>query len=549
VLGKGGMGVVYRAEQTSLRRIVALKMIKDDRHLSEDARRRFQVEAEAIARFSHANIVQVYEVGEHNRLPYMALEYCPGGSLATSLAGQPLPADDAAELVATLARAVAAAHKKDIIHRDLKPANVLLAEDDTPKITDFGLARRLDEVGHTQSGAIVGTVSYMAPEQAGGGKAGKPADIYGLGAVLYELLTGRPPFKAATVLETLHQVLQNAPAPPSQLNPSVPATLEAICLRCLEKDPAKRYGSALELAEALRSFQEGANQVAFGPAPPCHPTAEALRGFREGDNPKAKPAARDRSRRRWLRAGLRIGPLSGGYSCTVGVAVGAGLAILALVLISSLTEKQHALRTAGAVPILSPVEILSLEVMHIANVKDEADERGVLGKDSFDARVGDHMTLQARLSRPAPALLIAFRADGTEEPFFPAKPAQAPPLTDQPRYPWVDDRGAEYSLDEGEGMHVFAVVVLRRPLSFSVWRAQRGAAPWRHFDAKRALVLLDDGSMTDRLTEIDQHGKRGAGKHAPDKQPLVALTDWLRQAPDVEAVTALAFAVLPKAKP
>jgi WD40 repeat protein len=258
-LGRGGMGVVYRARQTRLGRTVALKMILSGAHAGAADLARFRTEAEAIARLQHPNIVQVFEVGEHQGLPFFSLEYCPGGSLERKLGGTPLPAQEAAALVAVLARAMQAAHQKGVIHRDLKPANVLLAEDGTPKVTDFGLAKKLDEAGQTATGAVMGTPSYMAPEQAGGRNAiiGPPCDVYALGAILYECLTGRPPFRGPTTMETVMQVLADDPVPPRQLQSGVPKDLETICLKCLQKDAARRYPSAGALAEDLRRFQAG----------------------------------------------------------------------------------------------------------------------------------------------------------------------------------------------------------------------------------------------------------------------------------------------------
>jgi serine/threonine-protein kinase len=252
------MGVVYRARQTKLGRLVALKMILSGAHAGEAGVARFRTEAEAIARLQHPNIVQVYEVGEQAGLPYFSLEFCGGGSLEKKLSGTPLPPGKAAALVETLARAMQAAHAQHVIHRDLKPANVLLTEDGTPKITDFGLAKKLDEAGQTQSGAILGTPSYMAPEQAGGQskELGPMCDIYALGAVLYECLTGRPPFKAATPLDTVLQVISDEAVPPTQLQSKVPRDLETICFKCLRKEPARRYESAAALADDLRRFAE-----------------------------------------------------------------------------------------------------------------------------------------------------------------------------------------------------------------------------------------------------------------------------------------------------
>ena len=260
VLGRGGMGIVYQARHRRLQRQVALKMILAGGHAGPQELARFRTEAEAVARLQHPNIVQIYEVGEQHGLPYCALEFVDGGSLARKLAGTPLPPQQAANLVATLADAMHAGHQRGIVHRDLKPDNILLTADGTPKITDFGLARKLDGgAGHTASGAIVGTPSYMAPEQARGrGKeVGPAADIYALGAILYECLTGRPPFKAATPMDTVLQVIYDEPVPPRQFQPAVPRELETICSKCLRKEPAHRYGSAAALADDLKHYLNG----------------------------------------------------------------------------------------------------------------------------------------------------------------------------------------------------------------------------------------------------------------------------------------------------
>src|SRR5262249_37459442 len=229
-------------------------------HAGARQRLRFSGEAEAAARLHHPNIVQVYEVGEQYGCPYFSLEYVDGRGLNEVLSDSLPPPPEAAALVGRLARAVDYAHRKGVIHRDLKPGNVLLASDGTPKITDFGLAKLLDEGAPlTVSGDVLGTPSYMAPEQAAGKskEIGPAADVYALGAILYELLTGRPPFLGTTPLDTILQVLSDEPVPPSRLQRKLPRDLETICLKCLHKDPHKRYGSALELAEDLERFQEG----------------------------------------------------------------------------------------------------------------------------------------------------------------------------------------------------------------------------------------------------------------------------------------------------
>jgi WD40 repeat protein/serine/threonine protein kinase len=296
-LGRGGMGVVYKARHLRLGRLVALKMILAGSHASDTELARFRREAEAVARLQHPNIVQIYEVGEVDGCPFFALEYVDGGSLANHLDGTPLPSRPAAQLVQTLASAMHFAHQRGIVHRDLKPANVLLSGHVTadhadptdkedggqrqsgpspsslirthprdprfsffPKVTDFGLAKQLDsQDGQTLTGSILGTPCYMSPEQAAGRNRliGPATDVYALGAILYELLTGRPPFKAETPMATTLQVIQGEALPPARLNPTVPRDLETVCLKCLEKDPQRRYATAAALAEDLGCFLQG----------------------------------------------------------------------------------------------------------------------------------------------------------------------------------------------------------------------------------------------------------------------------------------------------
>lgn len=264
-LGRGGAGVVYKAWQTGLRRLVALKVLVSGASAGAAELARFQSEAEAVARLRHPHIVPIHEVGQADGRPYFVLEYLPGGSLASRLAKEPVQPRQAAEMVRTLARAIHFAHQNGILHRDLKPGNILLDADGTPKVADFGLAQRLQleaavlQDRLTPTGAILGTPSYMAPEQAAGRTRhlGPAADIYALGGILYETLTGQPPFLGTTITETLFLVLDAEPIPPRRLNPQVPRDLETICLRCLQKRPASRYASAAELADDLERFLDG----------------------------------------------------------------------------------------------------------------------------------------------------------------------------------------------------------------------------------------------------------------------------------------------------
>jgi serine/threonine-protein kinase len=249
-VGRGGMGIVYRARQGSLHRTVALKVIQ------RGERARFQFEAEAAAKLEHPNIVPVYGVGEHDGQPYLCMKYVEGTTLARLVADNPLPPREAARYVALVARAVHHAHDNGILHRDLKPANVLLDRQGRPYVTDFGLAKQVGGPQLTASNAILGTPSYMPPEQASGqrGQLSPASDVYSLGAILYELLTGRPPFRAATPVDTLLLVLDQEPVPPRQLNPRVDRALELICLKCLQKHADLRYPSAAALADDLDRF-------------------------------------------------------------------------------------------------------------------------------------------------------------------------------------------------------------------------------------------------------------------------------------------------------
>jgi WD40 repeat protein len=255
-LGRGGMGVVYRARDIRLNRLVAVKMLLPGGHASPELLARFKREAETVARLQHPNVVQIHSVGEHEGQPYFVMEYVGGGSLAARLDGAPWHPRDGARLIEVIARGVEAVHALGVIHRDLKPGNILLAADGTPKLGDFGLAKDLDGDSRlTRTDNVLGSPSYMSPEQAEGGVGVGPAsDVYSLGAIYYELLTGRPPFRGASVLETLDQVRTAEPVMPSRLVPGLSRDAETIALRCLEKSPGRRYGSAGELAEDLRRF-------------------------------------------------------------------------------------------------------------------------------------------------------------------------------------------------------------------------------------------------------------------------------------------------------
>ncbi len=259
-LARGGMGVVFEARQLSLNRKVALKMILAGQLADDIDVKRFYTEAEAAANLDHPGIVPIFEVGQHEGQHYFSMGFVQGQSLSQRLAQGPLPARESAELIRRVSEAIEYAHGRGVIHRDLKPANILIDAKGNPRVTDFGLAKKVQgDSGLTGSGQIMGTPSYMPPEQAGGkrGEVGPGADVYSLGATLYALLCGRPPFQAAMAMDTVIQVLTDEPVPPRRLNPSIARDLETICLKCLQKEPAKRYHSAAALALELARFLAG----------------------------------------------------------------------------------------------------------------------------------------------------------------------------------------------------------------------------------------------------------------------------------------------------
>ena len=266
-IARGGMGIVYQARQLSLNRLVAVKVLLSGPLASATDLQRFRAEAEAVANLQHPNIVAVHEVGEHAGQPFFSMDYVEGTCLSELVREQPLPAPRAAGYVKTIAEAIQYAHDHGVLHRDLKPSNVLIDHAGQPRIIDFGLAKRLSSDPQlsaindplTRTGHVLGSPNFIPPEQAAGkrGAIGRHSDIYSLGALLYHLLTARPPFAAATTHEIVHQVLNTEPVGPRSLNPSVPRDLETICLKCLEKDPRRRYRTAQELADELRRFLRG----------------------------------------------------------------------------------------------------------------------------------------------------------------------------------------------------------------------------------------------------------------------------------------------------
>jgi hypothetical protein len=408
--GRGSMGVVYQARQPGLDRLVAIKVIRSADLATPERVQRFVAEARSLARLQHPNIVHVYEVGTQDNLPFFVLEYIAGGSLDRRAQRQPQPIGDAIKLVEVLARAAQHAHERGIIHRDLKPANVLLAPSvpgdaghtpyGLPKLTDFGLARSGDHL-QTTDGLVMGTPSYMAPEQAMGDSArvGPATDVHALGAILYELLTGRPPFLGESVQATLEQVRNRPAAPPRLLRPDLPPEVEGIVLRCLAKEPGQRYASAAALANDLCRVLE------LGPQP-LHPPALPPRR-RWGRRAVAVALAA-------LAVGLLVGlavvcwPRRGGYEPPVPKGLQGGLHV-------GVGEK---LREAGALAEAAPLKgVLDVRVWE----KGNPVRRGLRlhQEGALPLRPGDLMRVEVEMNRPAYLYVVWLGADGTVAPLYP----------------------------------------------------------------------------------------------------------------------------------
>ena len=353
VIARGGMGVVFKAHHLRLDRDVAVKQMLAGAHASPEELERFASEARAVAKLQHEGIVQIFDVGEHQGLPYFALEFVPGGSLSKKIAGKPQPVNDAAVMLRELALAMHEAHSQNIVHRDLKPANILLSLSGHPKITDFGLAKRMDSDSDlTRTNAIMGTPSYMAPEQAWGKthEIGPLSDIYSLGAILYEMLVGHPPHQGATALETIELARSQEPVAPRRLQPKIPIDLETICLKCLQKEPVKRYASAGELADDLTRFLE--------------------------DRPiKARPVGAPERLVRWCKRNPKIAALTGTVAALL-VVVAAGSSAAAYSLDRAYTAESSARKDAD-IKKIEAVKVRDLE----KKAREKADRVSLLALD------------------------------------------------------------------------------------------------------------------------------------------------------------------------
>jgi serine/threonine protein kinase len=500
-IGQGGMGVVYKARQVSLNRIVALKMIDTRVPLSAASRIRFQTEARAVAQLDHPNIVHVYQSGEHNGQQYFAMEFVPGGSLAEARKARPWSSREAAALVAHLAEAVEYAHRQGIVHRDLKPSNILVTPDGAPKITDFGLAKQLqaDVASPTLSGDLLGTPAYMAREQAEGRLAaiGPSTDIFGLGAILYELLTDQPPFQGTTLEEVLAQARQGRVQPPRQLKPRVSRSLQRICLKALAADPEDRYATAAALGEDLRRHLR----------PP---------------------------RRLLLLTGTLAGLLLAGGVTWLAISGFGHSPPLSLV-----PGRPNELDRSALTPVARPP--LSGELAVRLWTPEGRDKRGIRVDEpgALPARNGEWVRLEAELNQPAYVYLLWLDGQGVVTPLYPwndvkivnslnTPPPQRPPQERVHSPPIGSNKG--WPLDEHSGLETVLLLARRTALPAEVKLAQviGKVAPARlRHPAEVAIRGFDLGQPVDSINEGANRGIQRESQEIDD--PLLQLMGRLQQ--------------------
>ncbi len=546
-LGAGGMGEVYKARHRRLDRLVALKLLPPRADQPAEALARFLREMRAAGQVEHPNVVEAHDAGELTGTVYLAMKLVEGKDLAKLVRERgALPVAEACGIARQVALGLGHLAECGLVHRDIKPSNLMRTPEGVVKILDLGLARWRAEhpAGEdlTGAGRTLGTPDYLAPEQLDrAAEVDIRADLYGLGATLFFLLTGRAPFAHRQGLYPKLEAARNETPPDVRtLRPEVPAPVAELVDGLLAKMPADRPQTPADVAGALEAFASSAGATL--------PTTGTWLN---------SPRRRAR-RRQWLGVGV-VAALLLGFglwwlaSPSSGRVTDAG------------TDKEPA-RTEdgvggpGAGPKTAatadaprgrptpagPLRVLRLDVVHIANLQGKGQARGVLGKKSFAAHRGDAVTVEAELSRPAYAYLIAFRPDGTYDLCFPDSDDGPPPLTDRPRFP-SKSQTEEYGLDEGEGLEVLAVVASEKPLPpYRKWRVARGPAPWKQENSPAGVVWSYDGGEIQGLTATgDQRGRREAEGQAP----VVRLVKWLGAEGGGVSVAAVGFAVLPKEKP
>jgi hypothetical protein len=497
-LGHGSQGSALLARDPDLQTLVVLK-VYDGGDAGADPELLLR-EGRALARVQHPSVARCLGVERLGGRVLLVVEYVPGRDLAAAWHESPGTIASAVRIMEQVAAGLAAVHACGLVHRDIKPSNVLLGDDGTPRIVDFGLAVPPgSDTGRVRSA----TPAYLAPEQARGEweLVDPRTDVFSLGATLYHLLTGRPPFQADTARATLRRAALCQFRPPRLIQPKVPRGLERICMRAMAAAPERRYASAAELEQALGRWRARPRRLAAVGAAVLLVLGLALfGGLSNAFRPSPTPA-----------------PVSGGLA-------------------------------GAAAPAEGPLRITRLDVEHLAKRSDDNYEpRGLLGEQSFAVKPGDDVRLRAALSAPGYAFLIAFRPDGVVEICDPEDPAFPPARTSQPQYPPPAKTDDVYRLEDGTGLQAFALVVSKDPLpSFNAWRLKAGAARWKAGLAGLAgVVWRHDGQRMIPRSRTDPTGQRGKGAALRGGVEVAALCDWLRAIPGIDAVEVVAFPVPP----
>ena len=548
-LGRGGMGVVFHARDTTLDRDVALKVIRPDAAVRPETATRFLREAKAMAALRHDHVVEVYQADEVDGIPFVAMPLLAGETLSGRLDRErPLPAAEVLSLGRQLAAGLAAVHAKGLVHRDLKPSNVWLdADTGRAKLLDFGLARDAGEGDAvTTPGTVLGTPAYMSPEQANGLPTDARSDLFSLGTILYEAATGKSPFGGGTLTATLAAVGEKDPPPVRSVNPAVSAALSGLIQRLHAKQPDDRPKSAAAVVEELQ-------RQAIDPVP------ETI----------AVPASSLPARRRsWWPIRIKIA-----ITITVGMFALVGI-YLTVTHRANPDRGQVAWNSkvpdAGSDKLPGPwraggtnkqsknpdvvkmgmdpgpiVRVRSLQVYRYAAIDDrETRPEGVIGEHTFGATFGDEIEVKAELRDPAYAYICAFRPDGKDVVLYPQDETDVPERTDRPVYP-SKRRDARYVLDDGVGLWVIAVIASPDPLpDYKTWREKHPAGPWKSVPGTRDVVWADDGQWLQQLVP-----GRGPVRHqriVADKAPVAGLVDWLRKEVPRATVSAVGFTVVAK---
>jgi serine/threonine protein kinase len=541
VLGAGGMGVVLEAEDPTLLRTVAIKLMRPEVATRPGARERFLREARSVAAVAHPRVVVIHHIGEWKGTPFLVMPLMAGRSLQNRLkADPPMPLDEIVRIVREAADGLAAAHARGLTHRDIKPDNLWL-EDTTEgshvRLLDFGLARGDEAESLTVPGAVMGTPSYMAPEQASGQSVDGRTDLFSLGCVLFELLTGQKAFAGSTVLSVLHALANHHPPEVRALVPTIPASLSDLTKQLLEKSPEHRPTSAIAVSAELRRIE-----ATLGAPPNLAPIAP----------PQRTPTQRRQPRWVWVTAAVVLLAVAALVSWVVARdrTPIADIPESSRVDLNALPSKPEP--APPLPPIASvPLRVTKFNVNHYTHMPDADVLRGVLGEKTFSPALNDRVRVAVQLSKPGYAYVIALRPDGVVDLCFPADEEMPPPLTDTPRYPSPPaDPDDSYGLKEGEGLWVFAVVASEKPLpSYRTWLSQhfRNKIAWTPMPKiPPDIVWRDDGnSNVETLTPsgmvLSPRGK--SEKLIGPATTITHLTDSLRITGQMDTVSAIGFRV------